>query len=86
MVLRTNPEANKWLPLTPRIAALGTDTFERCPALIRKNHAYLLKEVNLAEKAEEESADFVNKMCQINLEAFWTQNVGGEEVLTGRTV
>ena len=69
MVLRTNPEANKWLHLTPRIAALGTE-----------------KEVNLAEKAEEESADFVNKMCQITMEAFWTQNIGGEEVLTGRTV
>ena len=28
MVLRTKPEANRWLHLTPRIAALGTDAFE----------------------------------------------------------
>ena len=28
MVLRTKPEANKWLHLTPRIAALGADAFE----------------------------------------------------------
>ena len=28
MVLRTKPEANKWLHLSPRIAALGADAFE----------------------------------------------------------
>ena len=28
-VLRTNPEASTWLNLTPRIAALGMDAFER---------------------------------------------------------
>ena len=28
MVLRTKLEANKWLHLTPRIAALGADAFE----------------------------------------------------------
>ena len=56
MVLRTKPEANRWLHLTPRIAALGTDAFERGPVMIRKIHAYLMKEVNMAENAEEESA------------------------------
>ena len=56
MVLRTKPEDNKWLHLTPRIAALGTDAFERGPAMITKIHAYLVKEVNLAENAEEKSA------------------------------
>ena len=79
MVLRTKPEANKWLHLTPLIAALAADAFERGPAMIRKNHAYLLKEVNLAENAEEKLAEFVNKMCQVTLEAFRTQNVQGEE-------
>ena len=29
MVLRTKPEANQWLHLTPRIAALGADAFEQ---------------------------------------------------------
>ena len=38
MVLRTKPEANKWLHLIPRIAALGTDAFERGPVIIRKIH------------------------------------------------
>ena len=28
LVLRTKPEANQWLHLTPRIAALGADAFE----------------------------------------------------------
>ena len=79
MVLRTKPEANRWLHLTPRIAALGADAFERGPAIIRKTHAYLVKEVNLAKNAEEKSAEFVNRVCQVTLEAFWTQNVKGEE-------
>ena len=79
MVLRTKPEANKWLHLTPRIAALGAYAFERGPVKIKKIHAYLVKEVNLAENAEEKSAEFVSKECQVALEAFWTQNVKGEE-------
>ena len=47
--------------------------------MITKIHAYLVKELNLAKKAEEKSAEFVNRTCQISLEAFWTQNVRGEE-------
>ena len=43
--------------------------------MIRRIHAYLVKEVNLAENAEEKSAEFVNRVCQVTLEAFWTQNV-----------
>ena len=38
-----------------------------------------MKEVNLAENEEEKSAAFVNRMCQVTLEAFWTQNVIEEE-------
>ena len=79
MVLRTKPEANKWLHLTTRIAALGADAFERGPVMIRKIHAYLMKELNLAENAEKKSAEFVNRVCQVTLEAFWTQNVKREE-------
>ena len=71
MVLRTKPEANQWLHLTPRLAALGADAFERGPAMIRKINAYLVKEVNLAKNAEEKSAEFVNRVCQVTLEAFW---------------
>ena len=79
MVLRTKPEANKWLHLNPRVAAFGTDVFDRGPVMITKNHAYMAKEVNLAENAEEKSAEFVIRVCQVTLEAFWTQNVKGEE-------
>ena len=79
LVLRTKPEANKWLHLTPRIPALGTDSFERGPAMITKIHAYLEKEVNLAKNAEEKSAEFVNRVCQVTLEAIWSQYVKGEE-------
>ena len=46
MVLRTKPEANKWLRLTPRIAALGIDAFERGPVMITRIHAYLVKDLN----------------------------------------
>ena len=47
--------------------------------MIRKMHAYLVKEVNLAENAEEKSAEFVNGVRQVTLEAFWTQKVKKEE-------
>ena len=56
MVLRTKPEANQWLRLSPRVAALGAVAFEQGPVMITKIHAYLLKEVNLAENAEEKTA------------------------------
>ena len=79
MVLRTKPEANQWLHLNSRVAALGADAFEQGPVMIKKIHAYLLKEVNLAENAEEKTAEFVNRMCQVTLETFWTQEVKGQE-------
>ena len=77
MVVRTKPEANQWLHLTPRIAALGVDAFEQGPVMIKKIHAYLVKEVNLAKNAEEKSAEFVKRVWQVTLEAFWTQKVRG---------
>ena len=79
MVLRTKPEANQWLHLTPRVAALGADAFEQGPVMIRKIHAYLVKEVNLAENAAEKAAKIVNRVCQVTLETFCTQKVKGEE-------
>ena len=79
MVLRTKPEANQWLHLTPRVAALGADAFEQGPVMINKIHAYLLKEVNLAENAGEKTAEFVNRVCQVTLETFWTEKAKGEE-------
>ena len=62
MVLRTKPQANKWLHLSPRVAALGADAFEHGPVMITKIYAYLLKEVNLAENAGEKTAEFANRM------------------------
>ena len=79
MVLRTKPVANQWIHLTPRVAALVEDAFEQGPVIIRKIHAYLVKEVNLVENAEEKAAEFVNRVCQVTLETFWTQKVKGEE-------
>ena len=70
MVLRTKPEAKQWLHLTTRVAALGADGFERGTKMIRKIHAYLVKDINLAENAEEKSAEFVNRVGQVSLEAF----------------
>ena len=79
MVLRTKPEANQWLHLAPRVAALGADAFQQGPVMIRKIHAYLVKEVNLVANAEEKAVEFVNRLCQVTLETFWTQKVRGEE-------
>ena len=55
------------------------------PVMVRKIHAYLVKEVNLAENAEKKSAEFVNRLCLVTLEAFWTENEKGEEALAGLT-
>ena len=79
MVLRTKPEANKRLHLSPRVAALCADAFEQGPVMITEIQAYLLKEVNLAENADEKTAEFLNRMCQVSLETFWTQEVKGQE-------
>ena len=79
MVLRTKPGANQWLHLTPRVAALGAGAFEQGPVMIKKINSYLMKEVNLAENAEEKTAEFVNRMCQFTLETFWTQKLKGED-------
>ena len=79
MVLRTKPEANQWLHLTPQIAALGADAFERGPVMTRKIHAYLVKEGNLAKNAEDKSVEFVNRVRQVTLETFWTQIVKEKE-------
>ena len=35
--------------------------------------------MNLAENTEEKAAEFVNRVCQVTLETFWTQKVKGEE-------
>ena len=47
--------------------------------MITNTHAYLVKELNLADNAEENSAEIKDSMWQITLEAFWTQSVRGEE-------
>ena len=70
---------SQWLHLNPRVAALGADAFEQGPVMITMIHAYLLKGVNLAENAEEKTAEFTNRMCQITLETFWTQELKGQE-------
>ena len=81
MVLQTKPEAKKWLHLNPRIAALGIDAFERGPPMIVKIHAYLVREMKLADNEGEKSAKFIDRMCQTTLEALWTGNERGEEGL-----
>ena len=35
--------------------------------------------MNLAENAEEKTAEFVSRVCQVTLEIFWTEKVKGEE-------
>ena len=49
--------------------------------MITTIHAYPVKELSLAENAEENSVELINRMCQITLEAFWRQKVRGEEDL-----
>ena len=67
MILRTKPEANKRLHLSPRVSALGADSFEHGPVMITKIHAYLLKEVNLAENAEEKTVNLQTECVRLPL-------------------
>ena len=65
--------------LDPSNRSIGHGCFEQGPAMTTKIHAYLAKDLNLPENGEEKSAEFINRMCQITLEAFWAQNARGEE-------
>ena len=48
--------------------------------MITKIHAYLVKEIRTYQKMrKKKSAEFVIRMCQLILGAFWTQNLRGEE-------
>ena len=54
------------------------NAFERGPAIITKIRAHLVKELKLAENAEQKSAEFIDRMWKITLEALWTENLRGE--------
>ena len=60
-------------------SGIGADAFEQGPVMIKKIHAYLLKEVNLPENAGEKTSEFVNRVCQVTLETFWTEKLKREE-------
>ena len=60
-------------------SGIGADVFEQGPVMIKKIHAYLLKEVHLAENAGEKTAEFINRVRQVTLETLWTEKMKGEE-------
>ena len=60
-------------------SSIGRGCFRARPSDDQQNPCLLSDRVNLAENAEEKSAEFVNRVCQVILEAFWTQNKKGEE-------
>ena len=64
MVLTRKPDA-----LDLSSAAIGRGRFRARPIGDQENPC-LVKEVNLAKNAEEKSAENVNRMCQVTLEAF----------------
>ena len=51
----------------------------RLRAVPMKIHAYLLREFNSVEKNEKKSAECIDRICQITLEAFWRQKLIGKE-------
>ena len=55
LTLRTKPEANKWLHLTPWAAALVADAFQRGPPMIAKIHQYLPESLDQAERRGDKS-------------------------------
>ena len=60
--------------LDPSKSRIGHGRFRAMPKDEQEDPC-LPKELSLAEITEENSAGFVNRVCQVTLEAFWTQNV-----------
>ena len=51
LALRTRPNTNAWLYLSPRLNTLGKDAIEHAPAVIKEIHAYLKNLFNERELA-----------------------------------
>ena len=62
-------------------SSIGHERFRAGPPLIAKIHTYLVRDLNMAESGGERSAEFVDRICQITLETFWTEIALGEEGL-----
>ena len=65
--------------LDPSNSRIGHGRFLASPSDDQENPCQSGERGNLAKNAEEKSAEFVNRVCQVTLEAFWTHNVKGEE-------
>ena len=52
--------------------------------MITKSHAYLVNELNLAEDAEEKSAEFKERIRQTTFEAFWNRTCEDKKWSRGR--
>ena len=77
--LRTKPEANKWLHLTPRIGALGPDAFVRGPTMTSKIHQYWLESLDQEELRTDKATKFKDRIDRKTLEMLSAQNVQGTD-------
>ena len=59
--------------------SIGRGCFRARPSDIQENPCQPSERGKPGQNAEEKSAEFVNRVCQVTLEAFWTQNVKGEK-------
>ena len=64
MALRTKPQNNVWLYLSPRLCTLGEDAFEHAPAIIKEIHVYLK---NLFDARELAGGKMLKLMTDVNL-------------------
>ena len=51
MALRTKPQNNPWLYLSPRLCSFGQDNFDGAPVVVGEIHHYLKKVLHLREEA-----------------------------------
>ena len=63
MALRTKPQNNVWLYLSPRLCTLGEDAFEHAPAIIKEIHVYLK---NLFDARELAGGKMLKLMQDVN--------------------
>ena len=71
--MRTKLKENKWLHLSPRVAALVLIVFDKSLLKIAKMHSYILKEkdLTLAEEEGEKTVKFLDRVKITTQETFW---------------
>ena len=70
LALRTKPQSNSWLYLSPRVCTLGVDAFEHTPAVINEIQEYLRNLLNGRELAGGKKLQLMQEVNTMSLDRF----------------